>query len=118
MNRRQFFMKPAMATAVTAIAASTPFKLLAEEGDLEFVTTIGRNHGHALALTMKDVILLMRELQVAATTDLDIKGRSRHPHTVNINFDDVVELLVKGKLSKVSSVDSGHSHQVEISLVL
>lgn len=119
MNRRNLLMTLGAGTAAlvatrTAFAQQVPG---ANDRVLAVVTAIGSNHGHALDLTVEAVVLALQQARVDGSVKIDIQGKSGHPHTINLSFDDLVNLLSLGVLEVVSSIDAKHSHAVKISLV-
>ncbi len=124
MNRRSLLMTigtgtAALLAAKTVFAQEVPSTQESEEiqNKLSVATEIGANHGHGLDLTVEAVILALQMARVNGPVKMDIQGKSGHPHTINLSFDDLVNLLSLGGLETMSSVDAKHSHQVKVSLV-
>lgn len=119
MDRRKFLTRTTQAAAA-GIAMAHLNRANAAEGESVSVSSdIGSNHGHELNMDVPDVINLLRDLQPQpGETTIDIQGASGHPHTITVNFDQLLDLLLKGELSLESSVDRGHSHGVSISLAV
>lgn len=88
--------------------------------ELKLVNVIGTNHGHELnaPVTLADVVLLLQQIHVSGqSAPLNIQGSSRHSHTVELNEDMLLQLLLEGKADLVSSTDFGHNHTVSLQLV-
>ena len=113
MNSRRLALKKMTGMALGAAAVTLiPKKSFA--ADLSVTSEIGRNHGHALALTVDEVILATRE---NGPVSFDIQGRSGHPHEVTLSREQLLDLIVDGQLSVQSSRDAGHTHAVTIKLI-
>lgn len=68
---------------------------------------ISNNHGHSLTISAADQA-------AGAAKSYDIKGGASHSHTVELDADDFAELKSGTSLIVTSSIDAGHSHDVEI----
>lgn len=77
---------------------------------------IGRNHGHALELSLTDLILVLREVDLNGPVDLDIQGESNHPHALLFDRNVIEEILIQGQTVIISSDVAGHTHAVLIEL--
>ena len=116
MKRREFFGAMGVVTAATAL----PLSLLAEEcgEELPVTNVIGNNHGHSLDLDIKKVLQLLRETNDSCPVELDIQGESGHPHSILLSHQNLLQLLVRGKIEEVSSNVAGHTHDVSIALAV
>lgn len=114
MNRRRFFQ----ATGATAFAMSLPITLQAAEGEKQVLidSQIGFNHGHALNLSIAQVVELFAQTNGGKTQDINIQGESGHPHTVTVDQEMLIALLADGSLEGQSSQDAGHAHPVMITI--
>lgn len=119
MNRRNFLSQSVVAgISLTAISARAQDISAAAGGERELVlaTEIAKNHGHALELTMVDVVEALRKTLDGEVIALDIKGSSGHGHSLTLSELELLELIKAGTLEVLSSVDAGHSHGVVITL--
>jgi hypothetical protein len=120
LDRREFTLAAAMAAlsgvAITISAcgggssptASTPAPTptpAPPAAAADKTAVIGSNHGHAGTITAA-------QLTAGGVLSLNIQGTSAHPHTVELTAADVSSVAASQKVSKESSVDSGHSHTV------
>ncbi len=114
MNRRRFFQ----ATGATALALSLPFSAQAMEADKQVLidAAISSNHGHALSLSIGDVVEMLSKTKQGQNQEISIQGQSGHPHSVSLNQEMLLALLIDQELEVESSVDAGHSHGVLINL--
>ena len=112
MNRRKFFQ----ATGTTAIALSLPMSVKAAEGDQKVMIEelISANHGHAVGLSMAQIVELFAMTNDGAIQEISIQGQSGHPHTLGISQDMLVALLADREIVVVA----GHAHKVVISVDL
>lgn len=104
----------------TMAALAVPVKLLAQEaGELPvcpspkvkvLMSEISNNHGHEFIISLEDLVK-------GGTMSYSIKGRSGHPHGVQINSDVIVQLLQGKTLTLASTTDAGHAHNVTMKLV-
>ncbi len=89
------------------------------EMQIQTGSDISANHGHIVeVLNLKEVILALRDIHENGSQTLDIQGNSGHPHAVELTEDALVELLVTSKVDLKSTVVAGHSHDVELSLIV
>ena len=119
MNRRNFLSQSVVAgISLTAISARAQDISVPAVGERELVlaTEIAKNHGHALELTMVDVVEALRKTLEGEVIALDIKGSSGHGHSLTLNEQELIDLIKVGTLEISSSVDAGHSHGVVITL--
>ena len=82
---------------------STPMPTPAPSGDK--VGQISANHGHSAVITSA-------QLSAAGALDLDIKGSSPHTHHVQLTAAEVAQIAGNTRVTKTSSVDESHSHDV------
>jgi hypothetical protein len=88
--------------------------------ELVLTSAITRNHGHEFAtLTLTEIVLLLQQIHAQNETPvvINIKGKSSHPHAVELNTENLVQLLASGKVEIESSVDSGHAHTLSLKLI-
>lgn len=122
MKRREFFNKAAVSSlglgAAALILPKTAVASLTNGNEEEPIVLheISRNHGHVLALELTDLLVLFRRLNEEKTISIDITGRSRHAHSIELSFENTLNILLGETVQIVSSKDSGHSHAVSISL--
>lgn len=119
MNRRNI-LKAGLTTAA-GLALFMPKFSFAQETVVEEIllqNDIGTNHGHELILTVVDVLKLLRQTREAAPVALDIKGKSGHPHALELTHEDLLTLFVDGQIAKDSTKVAGHIHQVTVRLVV
>lgn len=69
------------------------------------VGSVGTNHGHSAVITSA-------QLSAGAGLTLGIQGTSTHPHSVTLAASDVAAIASGQRVTKESSSDAGHSHQV------
>lgn len=119
MNRRNFFNTGAkVAIGATVLSGLNANKAEAAEEN-EVMADISRNHGHNLTLTMSELVAVLRKLQPEELTEtIDIQGESGHPHSIDLNFDKVLSVLLGEEVTVESTEDFGHTHVVNIKLEL
>jgi len=119
LGRREFTVASAMAVlggvaiTVTGCGGSsygggsptTPSSPTPPPSSGDAVGTISANHGHSAVITAA-------RLSAPEMVEIDISGQADHPHTVAISADEVQQVADGQRVSKVSSVDQGHSHTV------
>ncbi|MEQ1722620.1 MAG: hypothetical protein ABL930_05555 [Pseudobdellovibrio sp.] len=114
VSRRKFF-KSAMALSALAL----PISLMAQEAPAPvcppvkvkvLMSEISNNHGHEFTIALKDLVS-------GGKVNYSIKGRSGHPHGLQITNDVIVELMQGKTVTLTSSTDAGHSHIVVMQLV-
>ena len=67
--------------------------------------TVSANHGHVATITSAQV-------NAGVGVTLQIRGSADHPHTVSLSGPEVVQIGGGARVSKTSSSDDGHSHEV------
>lgn len=67
--------------------------------------TISANHGHRATI-------LGSEITAANMLNLNIQGDAPHPHTVALSADEVRQIGARQRVTKVSTTDNFHSHEV------
>jgi hypothetical protein len=67
--------------------------------------TISANHGHVATITGA-------QITAAGALNLNIQGSATHPHTVTLSADEVRQIGARVQLTKMSSTDNNHSHNV------
>ena len=110
LTRREFTVEWALAVLGAATitvsgcddSTSTPTNPT-QPGDVQ--GSVSANHGH---------IAVIRSAQLSSPTSitLDIRGNADHPHIVDLTATEVASISDRGRVSKTSSVDVGHSHTV------
>jgi hypothetical protein len=119
LSRREFSLASAMAVlggatlTVTGCGGGSPYggspttpsspPPTPMSGDA--VGTISANHGHT-------AVIEAARLAAPEMIEIDIAGQAGHPHTVAYSADEVQQIADGQRVSKVSSVDQGHSHTV------
>lgn len=119
MKRREFFNRAAVSgLGLGAAALMLPKVAIADENGTEpsVLHEISRNHGHALTLGLTDLLVIFRRLKEEEKISIDIKGRSSHPHLVELTFDNALNILLGETVELVSSKVGGHTHTVSVSL--
>jgi len=120
LNRRGFLSTSTKIAAAGIITAKImkPTKVQAQEADkegLELQSEISNNHGHALELSVAQLIASLRETQVNETTALiSIQGQS-HPHDIELSAEEITSIILGEEVLK-ASVGGNHSHQVLVRL--
>lgn len=71
-------------------------------------TSIGSNHGHALAVSKDDI-------NAGVEKTYSIQGSSGHDHTVTLTAANFTSLKNNSSISVSSSSDADHSHAVTVS---
>ncbi len=117
MDRRNFFSKGAkVALGTTLISGLKLDGAEALEDTSEVIAEISDNHGHELNLTLANLVTVLRELQPENKIQtLSIQGQS-HPHSINLEFNDVLDILLGKEKTLDSSSDFNHSHKVRLKL--
>jgi len=69
------------------------------------VGAISANHGHSATVSGA-------QLTAGGAVKLDIRGTSDHPHTLDLTAADIASIAAGNKLTRESTTDSGHSHDV------
>jgi hypothetical protein len=90
-------------TACGGNSPSSPSNGGGTSGDKSGV--ISGNHGHTASIDSG-------RLQAGNALDLDIRGSATHPHQVSLGASEVVQIRNGDRVSKTSSNDDGHTHQV------
>lgn len=114
MERRQL-MKMAALTAIGFTGANRLARAVTPT-PYSVSVAISRNHGHALLLDLHRVVELIRQTADGSTITESIQGTSGHPHTISLNHEPLLDLLVDGSLTVTSSTEFGHAHEVRIEL--
>lgn len=112
--RRDFLKTGAVLTLAGGVLTS---KVNAQsQKQPEILAEIGRNHGHALRLSLLETVSILRDLQPEEkSVEVDIQGGSGHNHTVSMHYDNLLDILLGKKVILDSSEDAGHKHGVELS---
>ncbi len=96
-----------------------PIKLLAQEAQPPVcppakvkvvMSEISGNHGHEFTIGLEDLVK-------GGKVNYSIKGKSAHPHGLQITNDVIVNLMQGIPVTLVTSTDSGHAHNVLMQLV-
>jgi len=69
------------------------------------VGVISNNHGHVAKITGA-------ELTAGGDLNLDITGQATHTHHVQLSAADMTAIAANQRVSKESTTDAGHSHNV------
>lgn len=104
IGRREFTLQSALAGATITISGCVDANPAAPSG-ASSAGTISGNHGHSAvitsaALTARDAI------------SLNIAGSAGHPHTVELSTAEVGQIADGMQVTKTSSTDDFHSHNV------
>jgi hypothetical protein len=148
LNRRQMLQSGLISSGLLILGAKSALAQVADPeapAEAKIMVVIGRNHGHALDLNLVQALQLLREtaprlpsvpepLPVADPSQppvpvkppqpistpalIDIQGSSGHPHSLELQHQELIDLFVKGTIRKASSTDAGHAHMVEINLTI
>ncbi len=120
MKRREFFNKAAISgLGLGAAALLLPKEAIAdlnENSEVGVLHEISRNHGHELVMNLNDLLVVFRRLKLEEKITIDIKGKSRHAHSIELTFDQALNILLGETLVILSSKDAGHSHSVSVTL--
>jgi hypothetical protein len=74
-------------------------------GSGDEVGSVSANHGHT-------AIIRAAELTAGNALNLDISGTAGHPHRVQLSSTEVSQIAGGTRVTKASSTDDGHSHDV------
>lgn len=69
------------------------------------VGNVSANHGHMATI-------MAAQLTAGNALTLDITGSANHPHSVTLSASEVTSIRNGGRVSKTSSVDDAHDHDV------
>ncbi len=123
LQRRKFILLSATTTATLAsssmlLKAADSINLLDLRED--FKSEISTNHGHALSLSTMEIVQLLRQADQSPTDEvtIDIQGDSSHPHLLVLSTNELNNILLGEEISKPSSADFGHAHDVTLSLTI
>lgn len=117
MSRRQFTEAGVMAMLAGVVVTlsdcgssspttpSSPPPSTGGGGSGDVIGSISANHGHAATVTRA-------QLTAAGAINLDIRGTATHPHTVSLSQSEVMAIAAGQRVSKMSSNDDGHAHDV------
>ncbi len=108
MNRRDFFKTAAVFGLGSVVMMTVSPKANAAQNTLQ--TTIGRNHGHKMTVTLSE---LLRN----GPQTYKIKGNAFHSHEVEITTEILVALQKEKIVEVESSSDFGHDHVITLELV-
>jgi hypothetical protein len=113
---RRGFLKSAALLSTLAIPAqllaqSAASTSVANQKIKMVVSEIGNNHGHEFTMTLDD-------LTKGGEMNYSIQGKSGHPHFIRITTDMLAKLNQGQNVSFISSTDAGHSHQVNLSVIV
>ncbi len=120
MNRRDVLRTSVKSLSVLALApAFKPLLARAQEvkeSVIAIAHEITNNHGHAVTMDLVQALSLLRASTDGQIQVVSIQGQSGHPHTLEMNHEELLQLFVTGILEKRSSEDFGHSHGVRIQM--
>jgi len=116
MNRRNFLKTSIITSGSTTFLANLTLAAEPLQSKISVSFEISKNHGHHLNLSLEDLVLLLQDLQNTELVRINIQGQSGHAHNIILSESDVLTILKTGEAEIVSSVDRGHSHQVQILL--
>ncbi len=113
--------KPILSFAQTADNALTdaPSGDVPQIKELELVSAITNNHGHAFAkISLTEIVLTLQQIRAnnEKPVTVSIKGTSGHDHTVDLNTENLLQLLLIGQVELTSS-GVGHTHKVGLQLI-
>jgi hypothetical protein len=66
---------------------------------------ISENHGH-------QAVIERAQLTAGGAIAVDIRGSADHPHRVQLSAAEVAQIAVGQRVTKESSTDAFHAHQV------
>ncbi len=116
MNRREALKTTSFLSL--GLLSMAPLKTLhaqaLESGELKVRSEISNNHGHALILSLSELVQILQKTHKEGPVSINIQGDSRHPHQVVLDSAQSLELLLSGQISLTSSTDAGHSHAVQV----
>jgi hypothetical protein len=67
--------------------------------------TVSANHGHVATVTGA-------QITAAGALNLNIQGNATHPHMVTLSADETRQIGARQQVTKVSSIDNNHQHNV------
>ena len=113
LDRRQFTLQAALLalSGVTITISgcggggSSPSGSTPPPASGDKVGQISANHGHT-------AVISAAQLAAGALVDLNIQGTSGHPHHVLLSATEVMQIAGGTKVTKASSNDDGHTHDV------
>jgi hypothetical protein len=116
MSRRYFTAASAMAVLAGVVVTLTdcggsdssptaPSSPAPSTGASDVSGTVSANHGHVAKITRA-------QLTAGGAISLDIRGTASHPHTVSLSQAEVALIAAGQRISKASSNDDGHTHDV------
>ena len=73
------------------------------------MSEISSNHAHEFTISVDDLVK-------GGTQNYSIKGKSGHPHGIQISSETILQLLQGKTVTVVSSTDAGHAHNVVMKL--
>ena len=118
-HRRKFItMTATTATLLGGSAAVLSAQEISSEPQDKVIADISANHGHDLELNIADLVQLYRAANDDANEEVkvEIQGTSPHPHSVVLNAAEINAVLLGETITKVSSSEFGHTHNVVITL--
>lgn len=114
LDRREFTLQAVLlalsGVSITISAcggggSSSPTSAPPPAGSGDKVGVISANHGHT-------AILRAAELAAGNAVNLDISGTAGHAHRVQLSSTEITQIAGGTRVTKVSSTDDGHSHDV------
>jgi hypothetical protein len=123
LDRREFTLAAAMAAlagvaiTITACGGSSPTAPTTAggtgtgtgggtgTGNGDKTGVVSANHGHLAVITSA-------QLTLAGALSLNIQGSADHPHGVDLSAAEIATIAANGRVSKLSSTNSGHDHTV------
>ena len=121
MNRRNALKTVGSAAALAVLTPSAALGQATPPPALGLLiqSDILNNHGHEVVLNPALALEMLRETQDSGgATTLNIQGQSRHPHTITLRHEDLLDLFIEGEAEVLTSTDSGHQHGVNIRLII
>ena len=117
MERRTFLGASAIAAGAASMVGTRAARAQQTEPVFQVASTISSNHGHAVDLTLTQVIELLQVSSTDGLVSLSIQGTSGHNHDLSLSYLQLLTFLTNGALTVQSSKISGHTHSVELTLV-
>lgn len=108
LDRREFTRQAALAAlsgvaiVVSGCSSDSP---TAPTGATDLSGSVSANHGHTAVITSA-------QLGAGNSLQLDIRGSSDHPHSVQLSADDLAMIASGQRVSRQSSNDRAHNHTV------
>lgn len=105
INRRDFTLQSALAILSAATITISCDDDTPTRPSTDVTGAVSANHGH-------QAVIERARLTGGGAITLDIRGSADHPHTVQLTAAEVGQIAAGQRVTKESSTDAFHSHQV------